>query len=678
MSVIVLLGCAVFSVSESVEVLFEDGFEERPDQLDCEKFSYPCSLAEADPDALTRAVALLEELWDIRKAGTLDDCHAHLSNQPDVVLIFRGETSLSFQVEGMMPVVFDEIPDIPEAPLARINISPESITPGAGKTLRVVGEDSNGNGIIDQRDKKKAWLLSPFEWLSPVSETDDIAAVLEGIPAYQDSVNVQSNLSGTDNNVTIDVWKNLGFPDVLVISTFSGSGTVTQGGIDRAFHWISSGIPVTNPSDNSLVGVSLVMHFSDSGVLDPITGRRAVFGLDFFKNLGVDSSPREKMQLMIFSREPPRTLFWGSFEHVSRFQVGTVWLINGSEGEFRIPFLRELFNFLAEGLTLMQAGRSAVDSPHTSGINVEYFSNSDSDDARIIELPRLMFNGTEAPFGFPLFNQVVGTVGDETNDKLKLTVQVDGVLDDNKDDFQIRYRIAQQDVPGSFGLEDAMLIDDYGYLYEVEHELDLGFPLQSGVVPIEIIVDLPEGGESRYTGLGSLAACHFYAQFSGEVSGAFAGPAGYNFNHDGTMGFFFKSTEFIWALDPFEYPVWQSDLNFAETSLPEEGASIQATSADLTLGLHNYIYFPPGGEDWTCDTCGGKIHIGKVVADVSVAGSTTGPTNEGWIRLTRPPDPSDPPGYKATVDLQMVFVAAEGRLIDGGTPFNECALEYDP
>lgn len=69
-----LIFCLSLSDGMSQDTVLKDGFEAPAFQLECEKLNYPCSLAEADPDARTRALALLDELSAIRDTGTLEDC----------------------------------------------------------------------------------------------------------------------------------------------------------------------------------------------------------------------------------------------------------------------------------------------------------------------------------------------------------------------------------------------------------------------------------------------------------------------------------------------------------------------------------------------------------------------------------------------------------------------------
>jgi len=702
---------------ETMDLLYQDGFEDQPFQLECEKFNFPCSLSEADPDALARADALLGELWDIRMGGTLDDCHDHLLSQNDVVLIFRGEHSLSFQVEGMMPVVFHEIPALPaenkraassittNSVLAKsttkIHNSPANLPTGRrpgrswsahnrltgqnsylipgqpGSTTnekfstktrpnRVVGIDTDSNGIVDQRDTKLAWLLSPFEFLPFNSGINEIAELLRDIPAYQGNVYVQSNLQDTDNNVDL-FWQTLAVPDVLVISTFTGFDDAIFQGRKENYFWISSGTPA--PSDYAELegivtfGVTFGIHFDESETLDPLIARRLVFNKDFFHGLG----QQDKKQVMVFTHDVPTGI---SLSHVSLLYSTSL----GRQGEdapvadLSFYFL-ELFNGLAQGLNVDNAIRAA--QPERPVGYVAYHNTPGGrDDGRIIELPRLMIGDVEAPLGFPLLNDVTGIVGDNSNDRLKLKIQIDGVTAPTLPGFSVRFRIDEQAVPGSYDLNSASNVSGHPYRYEATYDLDLGFPLQSGPVPIEIIVDLPDKGESRYTGKGNLSDCWFIAKFEGEVSGAFAGPAGYNLN-GGALGFFFPSTEHILALDPFEYPVWRASVNTKGAALPEPGGVVDTSSSTLALGLLNYIHQPLGGEDYTCDGCGGLIQIGAQVEGETVQAF-------GTIRLTRPPVPDDPPGHKAIVDLHLAFSAAMGSFLDGGSPFLECAIEYDP
>jgi hypothetical protein len=78
-------------------------------ELDCVRDGYPCSLADADPAALVRVQTLLQEIWDVRHDGTLDDVRTYLENQPDVVQVGGNYRYVSFRVDGMSPAIFDDV-----------------------------------------------------------------------------------------------------------------------------------------------------------------------------------------------------------------------------------------------------------------------------------------------------------------------------------------------------------------------------------------------------------------------------------------------------------------------------------------------------------------------------------------------------------------------------------------
>ena len=192
-----------------------------------------------------------------------------------------------------------------------------------------------------------------------------------------------------------------------------------------------------------------------------------------------------------------------------------------------------------------------------------------------------------------------------------------------------------------------------------------------------VIVDLPEGGESRYVGAGSLAPCWFYAQFTGERSGSFAGPAGFTLSEDNLLTFNFPSMEYFQALDPFEFPLWTAsytvdrNVPIPENPLPQPGVVVPVKGASLALPPEFYGYDPEFVVPLDCGNCGGTITMAADSTDAQLS------SIENTVTLTRPERPGDPEGFEPEVELEVRFSALEGRLVSPG-PFNSCAIQYDP
>jgi hypothetical protein len=285
---------------------------------------------------------------------------------------------------------------------------------------------------------------------------------------------------------------------------------------------------------------------------------------------------------------------------------------------------------------------------------------------RLYELPRLMYQGSVMPENLNIVDLVTGTVGDGAPDHLQLTVQIDGVTSDTQSQFQVHYRVQGHDVVGSYGLGSATLVDGYEYRYEVTHDVDLGFPLVGGEVPIEVIVDLPEGGDSRYSTTAFLASCIFTAEVSGDTAADFLGPAQFEIGGDGTINLTLRSRGYINA-DPAT-----SILANLHTypSNPLQPGTYNLASADLNFTDPTYMAaYVPGVEGSDCGSCGGSITIDTVVPEQSMSGTAS----VTMVRVYPPP----PNGELPPVTLDVDFVAAFGSQYDGNSPYVQCASQFE-
>jgi hypothetical protein len=115
---------------------------------------------------------------------------------------------------------------------------------------------------------------------------------------------------------------------------------------------------------------------------------------------------------------------------------------------------------------------------------------------RLVELPTLEMNGQPMLDGANLSANVVGTPGDFESDKLKLDLRLIGINDKSR--FSVRYEVDGDPTDGAHDLFFARE-GDLPYSYTVRHEVDVGFGVPKGEMELTAIVDLPEGGESRYS-----------------------------------------------------------------------------------------------------------------------------------------------------------------------------------
>jgi hypothetical protein len=339
----------------------------------------------------------------------------------------------------------------------------------------------------------------------------------------------------------------------------------------------------------------------------------------------------------------------------------------------RIGFQTALafYEELAKGLTTLEAHEIIAElglfpyvDDESIQVDFEVFSPG-GDEVRVIELPWLMYEGSEMPEGVNIVDLVEGMVGDEDPDTLQLTVQIDGITPDSKPDFEVRYRVQDQEASGSYDLSLATLVGGYEYRYEVTHDVDLGFPLVGGETPIEVIVDLPEGGDSRYTTTAFLASCYFSADVSGDKTAFVDGPAQAKIGLDGSLEVYFRSRGHING--DLATSVLAEIHTGPGTPLVPGEYGIAIGSLSFTEPLYTAFYFPAGGVD--CAGCGGTVTIEAVEEELSLTGSAS---------LTMPRTiPDTPPGEEVpTVTLDVEFVAAFGSEFDPDSPYVQCTVPY--
>jgi len=665
--------------ASAFEILSRDGFEDPdPLALDCERLGYPCTLAEADPDALARADELLAEIWDIRNAGTMEDVRIYLESQPDVEDIISTLRFASFRVEGMSPVIFDDITTGREQPAVlksnkEASLLPQQVSSSKGAVTsflasrypisgpqEVVGRDTVPDGRIDQRDYKLALVMSPYEWeLSAGMPSSDLAALLNEVPGYEGGVTTEI-AAGPDADDVQFWWRNLSAFDVAVVATHGGFECVDTEQIG-CVRYLASG---WQPSpDNDYTGAFMGSYFSETP--DGKVDRRLYLTPDFFKSIYGGSLTE---RLVVFSASPgdsPGHKEWASAMGGKDFVLAS-W-DNDVNFESALGTTHAFFEQLARGLNTSEAlGTISPVHLNPGGSVTELrLSSPGDDDVRIYELPRLMYRGATMPDAFALNELIVGVPGDGNPDTLNLTLQIDGVTDASSPDFEIRYRVDDKDTVGAYGLGSATSTGAL-FQFEVNHQVELGFPLDTpGLVPIEVIAELPEGGDTRFTVDTVLASCYHNSilQTGGPI--ALSGPAQYAVGDDDSWVITlstpptFAGARRLEAIIQTEPGISSGDIVGVHTV-----ASASVNIVQVGTGPIFSAWYVPGVPEWDCAECGGVITINEHLADLSLSGDLQVTLNQTL------PIPDEP------VVLDSFFVAAAGSNLDPGSPINQCLLQY--
>jgi len=653
--------------------LFFNGFEALDKlALNCEVKSYPCTLAEADPDAIARTAALLQELWAVRDAGTLDDVRAYLESQTDVSGIGGNIRFVIFQVDGMMPAVFDDSTVVTGQPAPVTNTTNSKTNVSKSRPMEVVGEDTTPDGAIDQKDSKRALVLAPFEWdFAPDDESETLAVRLEMARGYAGNVVFKRNLNEDDTNISIEDWLSFGNFDAVAISTHGSRNCEILPDLSNDCEvWISSGVEwdFLDRPPLTVIGATVSLTYGDVDDQTPTFGRVTLLK-DFWRFHYAGALDN---QLVSFSACETGNTEGSELAAIMGNDdfVMTGWTeVVDSDVAFSVAL--SFYEELAKGVTTDEA------FDHVASLGLFPYINSDGLETafevfapqgkpvRLFELPTLLFNGEVIPEGINIAELVDGIPGDQTPDSLELTIQVDGVTPESKPDFMVRYRVNDLEASGSYGLDSATQVNGFENRYEVTHNVSLGFPLPAGQMPLEVIVDLPEGGESLFSTTVEVASCYFAANVSGDKVAFFDGPAQFEIGNDGTTGFTFRSREFINA--DLSNSVTANFQTAPGSPLAPDTYNLVSGGVSFLQPLYGALYID-GIEDFDCPACGGTVTIDSYDEEQSIAGS---------MNLTLPrntPPPED--GQNPVVTLDAEFVAAFGSTLMGTSPYVKCSIQY--
>lgn len=662
-----------------------------PVTLECEEEGYPCSFAESDPDALDRTFVLLEALNGVRNTGSMADVRAYLESQSDVVSVYGDDRALQFRVEGAGPAYFLDVSGL-QPPPSVIESEPVASQPIASQPIvtqatmvgdrgnSVVGEDSNGDAIIDNHDTKRALVLAPYEWhFKTDDESEEVATILGNLPAYQGRVVFKRNTveppDSQNGQITIYDYLDWEDYDVIYISTHGQRKCGLFNGVYGCFSIISTGIHwnwFAEGNPQFAVPGKVIMSTWEGP--QSFAAFKLGLGLDFFRdwyNRGLDNT-----LVVLAACETGGSQ--GS--ELAEAMGGDDFVMMGwsevveSDRSFDAGMI--LFEALNEGRTVLD-GLADVENA-----GVSPYVNSDGNvtafqaftpqpvDLRIVELPRLMLDGQTLYDGANL-SAFVGTGAGIGSDTLTLTLQVDGVTDATRDDFSIRYRIKNLDTVGAYDLTAASPIEAGSTTYEVEHEVELGFILGGGTFRIEVIVDLPEGGTSRFTVDAFAASCSFMASLSGGQSGIWDGSAHLIIQDDGSVCIALASS----GGEPGDFSDFMQSQVCTPAATPIEPGTAVITNGMISLidppyfGLYyNVTYFPDMGlEDRDCGAaCGGTVTFDELSEDRA----------RGSFQVTMPEGENNHMPMPS-MTMTASFDAVPGSLFQGGSPIVRCIGELN-
>lgn len=460
-------------------------------ELACSTDGYPCTLADVPPAVLDGTLSTLALAAALPQLTDPDSALAWLAARPDMAEAQAEDGVVRFRLAGGAPAwILDLTGTLPSEPAA----------PQGAKS--VVGEDTDGNATVDNRDAKRALVLAPFLWqFHPYDESDLLAGQIRGLRGYADDVVFHGNENESSRDVLYSDFLDWDDYDLVYLSTHGGRVRLPDG--IRTSVVIDTGIPWDLRDD----AVSTMPGVVPLGLVDRRGGfSNAVVrvGLteDFFRTVypdGLDDA------LVVFSACKSGAAAGNALAEAlaGRRFVMLGWSENvPSRGAFDAAGL--LMEKLGQGLAAETALQMVTDAglndiTNSAGLitTLQHFA-PDGGDVRLFEIPRLLTHGGAAlTDGASLLPYLIGTPGDGAADHLQLVLEVDGVTTADLDDFSARYEFAGVQLAADHPLAGGVSTNRYSY--RVNHLVDLGFDVAPGAsVPLAVAVALPEGGASRF------------------------------------------------------------------------------------------------------------------------------------------------------------------------------------
>ena len=703
--------------------------------LECGAPDYPCANEDVAQSVVERGGALLDQAADRIAAGaTVADTAAWLWGHDEVVEVDVGASALRFRLAGGRPLWYSEllmgegagtVDDLARTPA---ETWPRSGTPanGVGR-LDVVGDDVNDDGRLNQRDPRRALVLSVtyFEHLRWAQENPDehidaeqvggghaIAALLRQHEAFQDPITGSALVTHLVNDgdaqpIGPQTFATFADYDVIYVATHGDTvcGDVPgRGRVCRSFLFSGQLLPSCSvpPSLGSYldcmrihvrdVNQDIVHTFYGLAISSDFLRTAYPNGFDnmivwlnacslFHPDVPYGDTPHDFVELL---RRGENSLVFGWTDLVDTqrasdaasvfFGLMASYGVRTAEAfkDDRVA-AHDHVNSAGRTTRLVRFGRYVPPEHH-----LQPLASSPRPDLRLREIVTVTDDeGVPLRDGASLTPFVDGVAGDGREDSLNLLLRIDGVLEHELRDFVIRLEFDRRPIGRPTVLADAepLQLDEYSYEATLE-AVSLGLDLEPGrSYELEAIVDLPEGGDSRFAvDLVAAQGCWLDATIEGARNGRYEGPAGYELRPDGG--------DLILHLDGWDFLMMDDDPGilgghsaFARITVGSALTTGVYPLRQLALAYHpNEDAFVPAGT-WTalveeqpiCDgaPCGSGSLVVEEIGDDTLTGRIEA-TLFGMLASGY-----DPPPYW-TVTYEAEFVAVEGSPSEVDSEYMTC------
>ena len=495
------------------------GFSEA---FECVDRGYPCTYAEVPSDVLARSKALGEEALDRMRSEGVMATVEWLSTQDDVVDLTFGTGVVRFRIDQGRPTWITTDPALFErrqAPTASLK--------------GVVGRDLNSDGAINNRDARRALILNPAfgEYDTPYE-----GAFLSGISSVEAYDGNVVEVKGEAANLSaFGTWRD--YDLVWLIAHGKRVCEDWQNGV--SLDVCPTGLLTREPADLDSVAVQGVPGLSVFYYVirgdDGVTSQERVGLLaeaDYFRHVYPGGLGRTLVVLNSCEAgdadarsdsvvEPDLAMALRGPETVVFGWTDIVW------GDVVAASSAVMIEELAAGRTTQEtwdemtargvASGEGFYEPQNRTVRAELIGWGDSP-LRIREVVTLV-DQTGAPLvdGSSVEEWLTSGSGPDS-DTLELIATIDGFTEDQLGEVSMRFELDGEPIGESVSLSDAnpqQGAGRYQWLVSIP-DIDLGRQLEApDELELEAIVDLPEGGESRFAVELRILGCGFTVRVAG-------------------------------------------------------------------------------------------------------------------------------------------------------------------
>lgn len=471
--------------------------------LDCEVAGYPCSFAEVAPQVLQQSMDLAEQTAALLlEGGTVDEAMELLAGVPGMASVEGAGEAVIFRLEGGRPTVVDLTIDQP-------------LLPQDGGLLRLNGahglEPLRPTHVVGGGGDKRALVLAAFPFdFGGMDSAAYVAELLAGTPDYAGRVTFKSSPDAHTPLVTVADLLDLDSYDVVYMTTHGGRLCVDKkaplkplgapSGAEAAAP-AGTGAGAGDCRTDFLVqrfhgGVEELRALDHPGIVLYHGSRYRSIAVtsDFFRHhypSGLGDTLFVLLSCSTFADDFTPSILGGGAVYVS-------WdgMVDAVHAGATAALMEHL---LLQGLTVGQAmamvGDAGFDAAHGGRLRAA----GAAAEMRIRDPLRVdeAFSGDDLRSLAEI--EVLGTPGDGQPDRLLLSADVLGVLEEDAGRTTVRVSVdGRERLTGTLAQLGERLTEAR---YRLPLEVALGFDAQAGAtLAIEVRLDLPEGGDARVSG----------------------------------------------------------------------------------------------------------------------------------------------------------------------------------